>query len=216
MNSFYTKEELNKLGLKSYGQNVKISRKASIYIPENISVGNNVQIDDFCMLIGGEKGIFIGNNVHIAFACLILGTAGVVFEDFSSLSSRSAIYSATDDYSGRVLINPTIPMEYKNIIKGRVIVGKHAVIGTNCTVLPDVKIGTGCAIGANSLIIKDLEDWGIYVGSPVKKIKNRKRDLIELEKRYTEKYNYGKKSRRGGCKNYIPIICPSFVWKVAS
>ena len=32
MNSFYSSEELKNLGLKSYGENVLISRKASLYM----------------------------------------------------------------------------------------------------------------------------------------------------------------------------------------
>ena len=50
--SFYKKEDLYKLGLKDLGKNVFISKKCSIYTPENISIGDNVRIDDFCILSG--------------------------------------------------------------------------------------------------------------------------------------------------------------------
>ena len=50
MNSFYSKEELKEIGFKKYGENVLISRKTSIYNPEKIIIGNNVRIDDFCIL----------------------------------------------------------------------------------------------------------------------------------------------------------------------
>ena len=46
--SFYNEEEIVKLGLKKYGKNVLISRKASFYSPELIQLGSNVRIDDFC------------------------------------------------------------------------------------------------------------------------------------------------------------------------
>lgn len=186
MNSFYNENELIELGLKSFGENVKISRKASIYMPETISIGNNVRIDDFCCLVGGVKGIIIGSNVHIAFHCIILGTGGVEIQDFAGLSSRCSIYSATDDYSGASLTNPTIPMKYKIITEGRVFLGRHVIVGTNSTILPNVSIDEGCSIGANSLITKNLKSWGIYFGSPAKRIKERKQDLIELEKMYLE------------------------------
>lgn len=39
MNSFYSREELKKIGFKSYGENVLISKKASIYSPEKIEIG---------------------------------------------------------------------------------------------------------------------------------------------------------------------------------
>lgn len=50
MTSFYSEEELRSIGLKSYGKNVLISRFARIYGAESISIGNNVRIDDFCIL----------------------------------------------------------------------------------------------------------------------------------------------------------------------
>lgn len=184
MDSFFSNEELSSLGLKSFGNNVKISRKCSIYSPESISVGNNVRIDDYCCLVGGEKGINIGSNVHIAFFCIILGNGGVIIEDFAGMSSRCSIYSTTDDYSGSTLTNPTVPAEYKAVINGEVHLGKHVIIGTNTTVLPNVYIGEGCAVGAHSLVNKSLDSWGMYVGVPVKRSKDRKKTLLEYEKAY--------------------------------
>lgn len=39
--------QLKEMGFKSVGENVKISDKASFYGCDNISIGNNVRIDDF-------------------------------------------------------------------------------------------------------------------------------------------------------------------------
>ena len=50
---FYSREQLEKIGFKSLGENVLISDKTSIYSPENISIGNNVRIDDFSVLSAG-------------------------------------------------------------------------------------------------------------------------------------------------------------------
>lgn len=158
-------------------------------MPERISIGDNVRIDDFCCLVGGQKGINIGSFVHIAFFCIIIGNGGVTLKDFSGLSSRVALYSATDDYSGSSLTNPTIPEEFLNVKCGEITLEKHAIVGTNSTVLPNVTIGEGSSIGAHSLVTKDLESWGVYVGSPVKKIKERKRDLLQLEKQLIEKFS---------------------------
>jgi dTDP-4-amino-4,6-dideoxy-D-glucose acyltransferase len=182
MSSFYNRDELKDIGFKSLGRNVKISRKCSIYMPENISIGDNVRIDDFCCLVGGQKGINIGSYVHVAFFCIIVGNGGVTLEDFSGLSSRVALYSATDDYSGASLTNPTVPKEYLNITQGEIILKRHVIIGTNSTVLPNVTIGDGSSVGAHSLVTNNLDSWGVYVGVPVKRIKERKKDLLEMEK----------------------------------
>ncbi len=50
---FYTRKELERIGFKSIGENVLISDKTSIYSPQNISIGNNVRIDDYCVLSAG-------------------------------------------------------------------------------------------------------------------------------------------------------------------
>lgn len=184
MNSFYNINELNSLGFKKLGSNVLISRKTSIYGVEYISIGSNVRIDDYCCLVANERGIEIGSNIHISFHCVLMGSGGIELEDFSGLSSRVAIYSSTDDYSGESLTNPTIPDKFKNIKSGKVVLGKHSIIGTNCTILPDVKIAIGCAIGANSLVVKNTEEWGIYVGNPVRRILDRSKKLLEIEKVY--------------------------------
>ena len=119
MNSFYTEEELKKIGLKSFGKNVLISRFASIYSPQTIEIGSNVRVDDFCILSGKIK---IGNFVHIsAYTGLFAGNAGIRMEDYSTISSRSVIYAESDDYSGEYLTNPMLPMDFRGVYGGEVV-----------------------------------------------------------------------------------------------
>lgn len=187
MNSFYGNAELKQMGLKAYGKDVLISKKCSIYGAENISIGNNVRIDDFCILSGN---IQIGNHIHIAAGCyLFAGNAGIEMCDFACLSSRCSLYAVSDDYSGSVLTNAVLPDEFKNIISKKIILEKHVLIGTGSTVLPGVRLSEGTAVGAMSLITKDTQAWKIYFGIPAKPLKDRKKDLLPLEKRFTEKYN---------------------------
>ena len=70
MSSYFTEKELGMLKLARIGRNVLISRKASIYGSENIEIGENVRIDDFCILSGKIK---LGNNVHIASGTYLWG-----------------------------------------------------------------------------------------------------------------------------------------------
>lgn len=182
MTSFLTEKELAELGLKRFGKNVKISRNARIYGAENVSVGDNVRIDDFCVLSGV---ISLGNNVHIAvYSALFGGEAGITVEDFANISSRVCIYAVSDDYSGRTMTNPTVPDKYKAVQKEPVTIGKHAIIGSGSTVLPGVEIAEGTAVGAMSLCKKSTEPWKIYAGIPAKIVKDRKKDLLLLEKEY--------------------------------
>lgn len=180
MSSFYSDEELRNIGFKKLGKNVLISKKTSIYGAEDISIGNNVRIDDFCVLSGN---ISIGNYVHIAVYCgLFGGNEGIELKDFTCLSSKCMVYSKSDDFSGEHLTNPMVPEFYLGIIHKKVILEKHVVVGTGSTILPGVVIGEGSSVGSMSLVNKSLDEWGIYVGIPCKKVKDRSKKLLELEK----------------------------------
>jgi galactoside O-acetyltransferase len=185
--SFYTPEELKKLAFKAIGKDVLISRYARIYSMKNIEIGSNVRIDDFCLLSGKVK---IGNHVHIsAYASLCGGDAGIVLEDFVNISERVAIFAKTDDFSGATLTNPTIPEKYKNVLEAEVILKKHSIVGVSSSIMPGVTLGEGTVVGAKSFVKKSTEPWSIYAGLPAKKIKDRKKDLLELEKQFLKEYN---------------------------
>ena len=178
--SYYSETELVGLGLKSIGKDVRLSRKASVYGAENISIGNHVRIDDFCILSGH---ITIGNYVHInPFTGVYAGEAGVVLDDFANLASRITIYAVSDDYSGDFMTSPLLPKEVTNICQAPVYIGKYVIVGTGTSILPGVQIGEGCAIGAMSLVKKDCEPWGIFAGIPCRFLKTRNKNLLEFVK----------------------------------
>lgn len=186
MSSFFSEKELEKIGVKSFGENVLISKKVSIYSPEFISIGNNVRIDDFVIMSGD---ITLENNIHIAPYCILVGGsegAGIVMKSYSGLSSRVTIYSITDDYSGEFMTNPTIPLDYTNVKKGRVVIKEYAIVGATSVILPGVEIGEGTAVGAMSMVTNNLPEWKICRGIPARALMERSKKLKELEKKFHE------------------------------
>ena len=182
--SFYSQDELKKFRFKELGSNVHLSKKTSIYNASEISIGNNSRIDDFCILSGK---IEIGSNVHIAAGVyLYAGNHGIEIRDFVGISSRSAVYAISDDYSGNAMTNPTIPEEYRNVIGGKVIFEKHSLVGSGCTILPNLTIGEGASVGSMSLINKSLEPWGMYWGIPCRFHKPREKKILDLEKEFLQ------------------------------
>ena len=85
--SFFTKDELEKIGFKSFGKNLLISKLVSIYNPENIVIGNNVRIDDFCLFSPGKE-LIINNYIHIGNFTTIKGLGKVIIEDFVAISGK--------------------------------------------------------------------------------------------------------------------------------
>lgn len=178
--SFYSREELMNLGLRSFGENVLISRKASIYGSGSISLGNNVRIDDFSILSGR---IEIGNYVHIAAFCALYGAEGIVMRDFSGISANVVIYSASDDFSGEYLVGSMVPPEFTNVTGGTVVLEKYVQVGAGCIILPNVTLEEGVSVGAMSLVTKSLPSWSINIGIPARFYKRRSKDLLELAKK---------------------------------
>jgi len=177
---FYSEDDLKKLGFKSIGENVLLSKKASFYGEQEISLGSNVRIDDFCILSGK---INLSNYVHIgAGSYLIGGAKGITFDDFAGCSQRVCIYAVSDDYSGNSLTNPTVPDRYKRLTEGAVYLEKYVIVGAGSIVLPSVRIREGTAIGALSLVSRSTEPWKIYFGSPAIPLRNRSQKILDLEK----------------------------------
>lgn len=184
--AFLTEEQINAIGFKYIGDNVKISDKAAIYNPDLISIEDNSRVDDFCLLSGNIK---IGKNVHVAAYCnLAGGELGIEMEDFSGLAYGCHVFTQSDDYSGETMTNPTVPKKYKKETYKKVHIGKHVIVGTKSIILPGVNVAEGCSVGAMTMLTKSTQPWGIYFGIPAKRIKERKRDLLELESEYIKEY----------------------------
>lgn len=182
--SFYSREELLGIGFRSVGDGARISRRASIYNAEAITIGQKVRVDDYCVLSGGS-GLTLGNFVHVACYCGLFAGAGIVLEDFAGLSAQVLIYSESDDYSGASLTNPNIPAQYRTkMYKGAVTLRRHVIVGAHSTILPGVELGEGAAVGAYSLVTKSCNAWWIYFGIPARKLRPRSRRLLELEKAF--------------------------------
>lgn len=173
--SFYSEEELLSMGFKSIGKGCCISRKSSFYGISLLSIGDNVRIDDFCILSGN---ITLGSHIHISAYVALYGAGGIVLEDYTGISARSTIYSAMDDFSGDYLIGPIHPEEYTNVTGGKVVVKKYSQIGANCVIFPDLTIEEGVVVGACSMVRHSLDSWYIYAGIPCRKLKERRKNML--------------------------------------
>jgi galactoside O-acetyltransferase len=183
---FYSKEELKKIKFRFIGENVLIKKNASLYFTENISIGNNVRIDDNVIIVASstKNPVSIANHVHIASNCYLAGSDGIELMDFTTLAPGVQIFSGSDDYSGEKMTNPTIDKKYIGGKSGKITLRKHVIIGANSVILPNVTIQEGSSVGALSLVNKSIDSWGIYCGIPVKKLKKRSENLLNLEKQF--------------------------------
>ena len=177
-------EAIERMGFGSVGANVAISDRASFYNCAGISIGNNVRIDDFCVLSAGLGGIHIGDHVHVAVYSLLIGAGRITLSDFCNISSRVSIYSSSDDHTGATMTNPTVPAEYTGVTHADVLLGKHVLVFGGSVILPGVTLEEGVVVGALSLIKRNCEAFCIYAGNPARRINERKRDLLDLEQQF--------------------------------
>ncbi|HET7071476.1 MAG TPA: acyltransferase, partial [Nocardioides sp.] len=61
-------------------------------------------------------------------------------------------------------------------------VGAGAQIGVNVTLLPFVRIGDGCLVGAGSVVTRDLPPGTVAYGNPAR-VRGRVEDLLEIGQR---------------------------------
>lgn len=185
-----SRKKIEAMGFASVGVNPMLSDKASFYNCENIVIGDNVRIDDFCILSAGVGGISIGNYVHVAAYSALIGGGKIALADFSGLSSRVSVYSSNDDYSGSSMTNPTVPAEFTNVNHADVNIGRHVIVGSGSIILPGLTLEDGVAVGALSLITKNCKSFGVYVGNPARRVKERKHTLLDLEQRFLRDDSY--------------------------
>ena len=182
----YSSDELRTL-LASVGDNVKVHRSVQMFSPHLIHVGSNVRIDCFSVMSAGQQGIYIGDHVHVAAGVYLFGSGGrIVLESFCNLSSRVAVYTASDDYTEGYLTNPTVPMKFRKVRQGDVILRRHTIVGTGSVLLPAVTLGLAAAVGALTLVHKPVGDFLVVAGIPFRVIGERNRRILEREKKLLE------------------------------
>jgi len=156
-------------------ENVKTFEFTKIIGLKNIKFGKNIIIDDFT-LIYATAPMKIGNYVHIGSFTSITGGAELSLDDFVAISQGCRILTGTDDFVDWGFGNSTIEEKYRNTKRESVKIGKFCIVGANSVILPGVTIGEGTTVGAGSVVTKDLEPWGIYIGN--KRIKERNKDKV--------------------------------------
>lgn len=173
----YTREELLHMGFAHVGKNVKVFKKSVFVNCANIYLGDACQIDDFVHIIA-SKPINIGRRVHIACFSSIAGGGEVTIEDYCGLSAGCRLISGSEDFMGGGMTNPCVPEKYRKVLRSFIHIKRHAILGTNTIVYPGITINEGVATGSASVVNKDLDAWGLYMGAPVKRIKERPSDTI--------------------------------------
>lgn len=111
-----------------------------------------------------RNGLKIGKNLNIQRRCLIDQSFCWLISIGDNVNIGNNVHIiAHDAFTKRSLGFSKI---------GLVTIGNDTFIGQNSTILPNVKIGKNCIIGAGSVVTKDIPDDTVYAGNPAQFICN--------------------------------------------
>jgi len=189
-----------KLKFKKCGNNLVISEGVIIEKPEYMSIGDNVFIDKYCIIVTDkvdlshrilkrkineafchkEGELIIGRDVHIAQFSIIMAHGGVNIEDKCTLSSGTKIYSLTSipndpNISSRIISIMPYEEESPSLI-APVALNENTWVGLNCIIMPGVSIGKNSFVRSNSLLLGEFSENSYIAGDPARKIRNRFED----------------------------------------
>ena len=165
---------------------VEIIQPARISGLKNIEFGHDIVIDSYTFIYA-NKPMKIGNYVHIASFVFLSGAETIEIADYVGIFQGAKVYAGTDDFKDWGFGNITIDEKYRNPYRAPVSIGKFCVIGANSVILPGVSIGEGASVGACSVITRNLEPWGIYIGNEKVGTRNRQGVLDNFERYLKEK-----------------------------
>jgi acetyltransferase-like isoleucine patch superfamily enzyme len=171
--------------LASCGRNVFFGAGVTLRHPHKIRIGNDVVIDDGCVLDAkgaSNQGISIGDGVFVGrHSSLNTKDGDIVLEDRVNIGPFCTVFSASRVRIGR----ETLLAAYAYLVGGGhafdeigtpildqprpskgIDVGASSWIGTAVTVLDGITIGQGVVVGANAVVTRDLPDFSVAAGTP--------------------------------------------------
>ena len=138
----------------SFGKNVTVVEPVNLY---GCTIGNGCFIGPFVEI---QKDVIIGDRTKIQSHTFICELVTIGSECFVS--------------HGVMFINDIFkkggPAGGDKSLWKKTIIGNNVSIGTNATILP-VTIIDNVVIGAGAVVTKDINEQGVYVGNPARKIK---------------------------------------------
>jgi acetyltransferase-like isoleucine patch superfamily enzyme len=172
---------------KKCGNNFNVVAPLSLKGSEYISIGNNFHSintirfecwnkyfdEQFCPSLTIGNNVSMNNNIHIG--CINEITIG------NNVLIASNVF-ITDHFHGYVdKRDLNIPPYLRTLYsRGSVHIMDDVWIGENVTIMPNVKLGKSCVVGANSVVTKSFPDYSVIAGVPAKFIKSLKDKKNEL------------------------------------
>jgi acetyltransferase-like isoleucine patch superfamily enzyme len=137
-----------------------------VVVREECEIGDDVSVWSNSVI---DYGCRIGDRVKIHSNCYLAQYTEILDDAFLA----PGVTVANDLYPGQE--------ESARRMSGP-LVGAGAQIGVNVTLLPFVRIGDGCLVGAGSVVTHDLPPEVVAFGNPAR-VQGRVADLVDIDQR---------------------------------
>jgi acetyltransferase-like isoleucine patch superfamily enzyme len=190
---FALRQKLYRSLFQSSGRSLVIGRNVVLRHPAAMTLGDQVTIDDNCVLDGrgsGREGFRLGDGVVIGRNSMLLAKAGsLVLGPRTSLGANCVVVSMSGIEIGEAVLfaggcylsagaypvhdRTAAVMDQDALSKGPIRIGGGAWIGTCAIILDGITVGRGAVVGAGAVVTKDVPDWAIVAGVPARQVGTR-------------------------------------------
>lgn len=107
-----------------------------------------------CIESCGGK-ITIGDNVFLNSNVKIVSMNAIQIENKAIIAPNVCIYDHDHNYKSNLMID--------NYIVGKIYIGDNVWIGANSIILKNANLGSGCVIGAGSVVKEKIPNNSIFI-----------------------------------------------------
>jgi len=154
---------------RRFGATSRVEPICALFHPACVEIGEKVHIREHAWFNcvpreDGRPTLTIGDGTYIGRFIHINAFGSVVIEDEVMIADR--VYIADTDHNYK---DPSVPIiRQGDQVKGPVRLKRGCWIGTGAVILPGVTIGRNAVVGPNTVLHKDVPDYGMAFGNPAK------------------------------------------------
>ena len=180
---------------RSVGRGAVFGRNITLRHPHKIVLGADCFIDDNVVLDAkGEsnQGLRLGDNVYVGRNTILSCKEGdIVIGDHANISANCSLLSETEIRLGKYCFlaghcylvaggnhsfdDLETPIMFQpSFSRGGVHIADDVWLAAGVIVLDGVTIERGCVVGAGAVVTQSLSEYTVAVGSPARKIRDRR------------------------------------------
>lgn len=138
-----------------------------------IVIGAECSIDSFVKIkpVGGNSDVILGKRCYINSGCVLYSGNGIKVGNNVLIASNCTLAPVNHSYRDRSCL---ILEQGFAVSRGGILIEDDVWIGANCVLLDGAILRRGCVVGAGSLVRGELPEYSICVGTPAKKVDERR------------------------------------------